>query len=286
MTAFPAPDTSNRGCPSMAAGTTLQQLAGRTSPYALRSTIRCRTDRSGRFRRHVTHPRLPRLSATVPSDGSRTRSTRTQQAVATGGCSNFPRRPFSILPIGDKRAFPSLTVSAPNSSQKYNLLQNRPDRGPGRRPCRPPPSRPVRRSGRGDVSTISLSPPKGIGIARCDVAPMLLKSRPTRPMPSVPFWEVSPKVGEPALTSKCSLSFSSLLHFGLFQLQNSPDFPFGNWPNSLYTGTTSHLVSKTPVDGPKQPQTQPRPHCKIARCDVAAISQVQGLPARFLPSLP
>ncbi len=47
-------------------------------------------------------------------------------------------------------------------------------------------------------------------------------------MPSVPFWEVLPESGEPALISKCSLSFSNTLRFGLIQLQNSPDFPFGN----------------------------------------------------------
>ena len=45
-----------------------------------------------------------------------------------------------------------LTVSAPNSSQNGILLQNRRDRGAARRPRRQPPSRPVRRSHRGDVS--------------------------------------------------------------------------------------------------------------------------------------
>ena len=228
MTAFPAPDTSNRGCPSSLAGTTLQQLAGRISPYALRSAIRCRTDQSGCLRRHVTPPSPPRISAMIPTYSRLVTESHVRTPKPSDHADNLSPEPLPVLPIGDKRAFPSLTVSAPNSSQKYNPLQNRRDRGAARRPRRPCHFRPLRRSRRGDVSTIALSPPEGIGIARCDVAPMLLKSRPTRPMPSVPFWEVSPKVGEPALTSKCSLSFSNLLHFGLIQLQNTPDFPFGN----------------------------------------------------------
>ena len=65
--------------------------------------------------------------------------------IATGACSNFPQRPFLILPIGAKSASSLLTVSAPNSSQKCNLLQNR-------RPCRTRPVRPIGRHRRVDVS--------------------------------------------------------------------------------------------------------------------------------------
>ena len=155
MTAFPVPDASNRGCPSSLAGTTLQQLAARIPPCALRSTIRCRTDGSWSHRRHVACPCPPHVSATVPNVGSLTRSTRTQQPVAAETCSNSPRKPFPALPIGDKRASPSLTVSAPNSSQKYNSLQNRRDHRAGWRPRRPPPFRPVRRSRRADASPFS-----------------------------------------------------------------------------------------------------------------------------------
>ena len=171
---------------------------------------------------------------------------------------NVSPEPFPGLPVEGKRALPLLTVSAPNSPQKYSPLQNRRDR----RPSHP---RHLRRPRRGDRSIISLPPPRrastllapmwltcrlaflqltpipvhpqdiksslggapdgfrrGIGrldpvprIARCDVAPMLLESRPTRPMPSFPFWEVLPESGEPALISHCSLPFRSTLHFDL-----------------------------------------------------------------------
>ena len=73
-----------------------------------------------------------------------------------------PTEPFSGLPIGDKRAFPLLTVSAPNSSRKYNSLQNRRER-------RPSHARPVQRSRRGDRSPISLSPSQR---ASASLAPM------------------------------------------------------------------------------------------------------------------
>ena len=74
--------------------------------------------------------------------------TPTQPQLATGACSNFPTEPFPGLPIGGTRAFPSLTVSAPSSSQNGILLQSRRDR-------RPPDSRPLRCSRRADVSPIT-----------------------------------------------------------------------------------------------------------------------------------
>ena len=151
MTAFSVPNPSNRGCPSSLAGTTCPRDRSPISATALKCTIGCRTDRSGRFRRRVPHLRLPRLSATIPTYSrpattSHTRTPKTAQHAAT-----CPTEPFPGLPIGDKRAFPLLTVSAPNSSQKYNSLQNRRER-------RPSPSRPGGRSRPRDVSTIVLSP--------------------------------------------------------------------------------------------------------------------------------
>ena len=145
MTAFSVPNTSNRGCPSSLAGTTCRRDRSRISASTLQSTIGCRTDRSGRLRRRVTHLRFPHPSATVPAYGRLPRRTPTQRQLATGACSNFPTEPFPGLPIGDKRAFPSLTVSAPNSSQNDNSLQNRRDR-------RPLPVRPFRRSRPADRS--------------------------------------------------------------------------------------------------------------------------------------
>ena len=145
MTAVSVPNTSNRACPSSLAGTTCRRDRSRISASTLRSTIGCRTDRSGRLRRRVTHLRFPHPSAMVPAYGRLPRRTPTQRQLATGACSNFPTEPFPGLPIGDKRPFPLLAVSAPNSSQNGILLQNWRDR-------RPPHSRPVRRSRRGDVS--------------------------------------------------------------------------------------------------------------------------------------
>ena len=145
MTTISVPNPSNRGCPSSFAGTTCRRDRSRISPYALGSTIRCRTDRSGRLRRCLTRPRSTRLSATVPAYGRLTGRPPTQAQLATQACSNCPTEPFPGLPIGGQRASPSLTVSAPNSSQNGNLLQNQQDR-------RPPDSRPVGSSGRADVS--------------------------------------------------------------------------------------------------------------------------------------
>ncbi len=112
-------------------------------------------------------------------------------------------------------------------------------------------------------------------------------------MPSFPFWEVSPESGEPALISNCSPSFSNTLHLGLIQLQNSPDFPFGNWLRSLYTGRTSLSASKKPLDGPRLPRDGLVSAAgSLAavwpefRCVVAAIAQMWGIPARFLPPVP
>ena len=155
MTAVSVPNTSNRGCPSSLAGTTRPRDRSPISASAHHSTIRCRTDRPGRFRRCVTHSRHPRLPAMIPAYSrpattSHTRTPKTAQHAAT-----CPTEPFPGLPIGDKRAFPSLTVSAPNSSQKYNSLQNRRERRLRRLP-------PVGRSRRDDRSLISLPPSKEV----------------------------------------------------------------------------------------------------------------------------
>ncbi len=129
MTAVSVPNPSNRGCPSKAAGTTCRRDRSRISPSALRSTIGCGTDRSGPFLRCVTHPRRPRSSATMPAYNrlaatSHPRTPKPAQHTAT-----CPPEPFPGLPVEGRRAFPSLTVSAPNSSQMYNPLQNRRDHG-------------------------------------------------------------------------------------------------------------------------------------------------------------
>ena len=164
MTTFSVPNTSNRGCPSSLDGTTCPCDRSRISASALTSTIRCRSDRSGRFHCCITHTRPSHLSATVHAYSrlattSHTRTPKTAQHAVT-----CPTELFPGLPIGDKRAFPLPTVSAPNSSQMYNSLQNR-------RKHRPSHSRPLRRSRRGDRSPISLSPSQ---MASASLAPMWL----------------------------------------------------------------------------------------------------------------
>jgi len=211
MSTDSVPSTSIRGCPSSLAGTTCRRDRSRISATAHKNTIRCRTDRSGSFRRCATHPRHPRLSATIPIYSRLTPTTPTQEQLAAGACSNSPTEPFSGLPVGDKRAFPSLTVSAPNSSQKCNLLQKWRDR-------RPPHSRPLQCSRRGDRSIISLPPPQR---APALLAAMWLSCR-------LAFLQLSPNVVEHAPTKHCLLTCQPSLPFARFQLGTAPDLHFCN----------------------------------------------------------
>ena len=152
MTTFPVHDTSIRGCPSKAAGTTCGGDTSRISRYARPSTIRCRTNRSDCVAHpaHAAHPYAS--SATVPSYSRPDHHLHHTDIGIPQHVANLSPEPFSGLPVGDKRAFPSLTVSAPNSSQNDNSLQNRRDRRVVRRPRRPLLSRPVRLSRRVDMS--------------------------------------------------------------------------------------------------------------------------------------
>ena len=252
MTAVSAPNPSNRGCPSSLAGTTCRRDRSRISASALKCTIRCRTDGSGRLRRCVTHPRHPRLTATIPAYSSLTRRTRTQPQLATGARSNFPTEPFPGLPVGDKRPFPSLTVSAPNSSRKYNSLQNLRDH-------RPSHSRLDRRSRHGDRSIISLPPPQRASTLLapmwlfCRLAFLQLRRNPwNMPRPNI------------------ACSFANLPSL-------SPDFRFGSTPNlhfcncrkSLYTPRTSTPASEDAPGGSKRSLDGLDRRRRIARCDVA-----------------
>ena len=149
MTTFAVHDTSCRGCPSSLAGTTCRGDTSRISPCALPSTIRCRTNRSGATQ-CLSHP--PRPSATAYSYAVLPDTFTQRRPKPSQHAANSSPEPFSGLPVGDKRALYSLTVSAPNSSQNDNSLQNRRDRRVARRPRRPLLSRPVRPSRRVDVS--------------------------------------------------------------------------------------------------------------------------------------
>ncbi len=123
MTTVVVPDTSCRGCPSMAAGTIVRPPATAHASYALPSTIRCRTDRSGFVVDPAPTPIPMNPPATIPSYSRPTTESATRTLKPSHHAANLSPEPYSGLPIGDKRAFPPLTVSAPNSSQKYNLLQ-------------------------------------------------------------------------------------------------------------------------------------------------------------------
>ena len=149
MTAVSVPSASIRGRPSSFAGTTCRRDRSRISATALRRTIRCRTDRSGVVSILASPSRPPATSqsyAALPKTFTQ-RTPRPSQLAA-----NLSPEPFPGLPVEGKRAFPSLTVSTPNSSRKDISLQNRRDRRSTRRPHRPRPLRPVRRYRRADVS--------------------------------------------------------------------------------------------------------------------------------------
>ena len=84
MTAVSVPSTSNRRRPSSLAGTTCRRDRSRISTSAHRSTIRCRTDRSGPFRRCVRHPDpLARQLRFLPTAPTGTESLKRPQSPAT-----------------------------------------------------------------------------------------------------------------------------------------------------------------------------------------------------------
>ena len=103
-----------------------------TSPKPLTprmSATRCRADRSGfivdtEAAAHSYDPPATVSGYSRPATESGTRTPNPSQLAAI-----LSPEPLLGLPIGDKRVFPSLTVSAPNSPQNDNLLQNRRDRG-------------------------------------------------------------------------------------------------------------------------------------------------------------
>ena len=124
MTTVAVPDTSRRGCPSMAAGTTLQQRAALILPCARMIAICCRTDSSGFIvdTAPAAHPYDP--SATVSSYSRPTTESGKRTPNPSQHAAILSPAPFAGLPIGDKGAFTPLTVSAPNRPEGDNLLQN------------------------------------------------------------------------------------------------------------------------------------------------------------------
>ena len=123
---FAVPVTSCRGCPSMAAGTLLQELSTLHTPYALTCSNWCRTDTSGEVP-HIAHP--PRLSALDRSDTRPTQGLDGQAHVATGACPTTTPDPCPRFPVGAKRAFPVHTLSAPNRSKRDSCCSARTSQG-------------------------------------------------------------------------------------------------------------------------------------------------------------
>ena len=117
MTTSAVPTTSCRGCPSMAAGTILQEFHTLQAPYALTCSNCCRADTSGEVP-HTAHS--PRSLALARSYSSLATGLVEQPHEATEACSIHALRPFPRFPIGDKRAFCASTVSAPNRPKRDN----------------------------------------------------------------------------------------------------------------------------------------------------------------------
>ena len=105
--------------------------------------------------RHTLRSPSPLIYGPLPTDAlprSSPHEPRSRRSMV-----QLPRRPFPGLPIEGERAFSLLTVSAPNSSEKYNPLQDRRGCRSTRRPRRPHAPRPVPPSRQVDVSPTSLS---------------------------------------------------------------------------------------------------------------------------------
>ena len=106
----------------MAAGTTLQHFHTLHAPCAPTTANCYRADTSGEVP-HASRP--PRLSATAPSDIRHTQGLDEQVHETTGAGSTTGADPCSRFPVGDKRAFAALTVSAPNRSKRGNCCSAR-----------------------------------------------------------------------------------------------------------------------------------------------------------------
>ena len=151
MTALSVPNPSDRGCPSSLAGTTYTGDRSPISATALRSTIRCRTDRSGPFRRCVTHPRHPRLSATVPAYSRPATTSHTRTPKTAQLADNLSHRAVPRTSYRGQKAIPTTYRVSPQQLPKVQFVAERRDR-------RQSHSRPVGRSRPRDVSTIVPSP--------------------------------------------------------------------------------------------------------------------------------
>ena len=117
MTTFAVHDTSIRGCPSSFAGTVYIGDTSPISPYALPSTIRCRTDRSGSFVgiAHTVHRYDP--PATVPSYNRPAMESGTRAPKPSQPAAILSPEPYSGLPIGDKGHSLYLPCQPPTAPQ-------------------------------------------------------------------------------------------------------------------------------------------------------------------------
>ena len=170
---------------------------------------------------------------------------------------NLSPEPFPRLPVGGQKGVTPLTVSAPNSSQKYNSLQNR-------GPSRPRASRSVGRSRQVDVSPHH-DPDRGClnvfegGRKRLIIPCRSTSCTPTSSVVFVPFChrcQISGRVLHPRL-KQCSVisgrtgAFQQSVHrfcpreghLPLFQLAHDPFDASSTKLNLLYTPRTAWTPS-------------------------------------------
>ena len=152
----------------MAAGTLLQEFFTLHAPCALACSHCCRADASGEVS-HTVHS--PRLSPLARSDTRHTQDLDDQTHEATEACSTTAPDPCPRVPVGDKRPFPVLPLSAPNRLKRDSCCS-----------ARPPLALPQCRSG---GRTIHLPKPPG-GL---EVSPT--SAKPSCPRTTVPCVKVS-----------------------------------------------------------------------------------------------
>ncbi len=115
----------------MAAGTIYCIFAAPPSPCALPTAIWCRTDTSWES---PSTPLLPSSQLGLIATPASTRPLPTIASKVTGADYIPVPSPFPRLPVGDKRAVASLTVSAPNRWKRDNCCSVQSPHGAFRNP--------------------------------------------------------------------------------------------------------------------------------------------------------
>ena len=266
MTTSSVPDTSNRGCPSMAAGTPCGRGASRISPSARQRAIRCGTDRSGEPSASPISPSVSYgLQLRSPVQRTLTQPPPTPRTLLTA----CPPEPFSGLPVGGDRASLLPTVSAPNSSPKGNLSQNGRIAGPAGDPADRPLARPVRRARRDDVATISLRCGSDAAVLPTCISAMFAQRRGTCPdQPLLAHLPTTPPVRPISRWKHPRLAFLQLTQLPVrpHDIKTGPERAPGSCNDSTSTALT-------------RAQGSPALMGLACRCLAATMTQRQDLPA-------